>query len=112
MLPETMGGMGKGLGSGSAYPSFSPEEVDEDEEVKDDRESITEKLAELKLQLCGSMRNKTIIELSHFGEHKPVIEHKPMQMKGKMAEMPILSATPVNTLVDEEEDNPDPVIDD
>jgi hypothetical protein len=28
-------------------------------------------------------------------------------VKGKTTDLPIVSATPVNTLVDEEEDNPD-----
>jgi len=43
--------------------------------------------------------------MPHLGGEKPPSAHK-MMLKGKTTELPVVSATPVNTLV-EEEDNID-----
>ena len=45
-----------------------------------------------------------ILEFPHLGEHK--------MTKGKTKDLPVVSATPVNTLVDEEDENPDVVKED
>ena len=97
MLPETMGGT---WGS-EEVPGL--EELDPNEEMKDDPETISKKLFEIKQGLSESNSFFLYLEFPIFGSGKHVpADHK--MLKIKTMDLPPVSSTPVNTLVDEEEE--------